>query len=238
MQSNSYGSPLPIPRTRESWGGARNRADRTSTALSQHQAEGLLKAMAFAELIGLPLNRHWTVDYERAGIADSDGAAFIGRLLAHVARIARTRGSGFAAVWVREIGKRNGAHVHIAMHLPTDWRLGHLPRKWIVASGGRYLPGNSRIRSIGGSLRCAPLNPNRYWTNIEALANYLIKGSGPAVANELGLERLKLAGAIIGKRCGWTQNIGVTAQAASFQSTTRPRRHAKANVRLPTMPKC
>lgn len=216
MQSNSYGPPLTIPRTRESWGGARNRADRTSTALSQHQAEGLLKAMAFADLIGLPLNRHWTVDYERAGIPDSQGAAFIGRLLAHAARNARARGHGFAAVWVREVGKRNGAHAHIALHLPADVRLGNQPRKWVVAAGGRFLTGINRVRSIGGSLRCASSNPKRYQANLEALGNYLVKGSGPAVQDELGLERLKPGGAIIGKRCGWTQNIGSKAQAAFF----------------------
>lgn len=218
MQLRSYGPSPPdegflrIPRARESWGGARNRKDRVSKALSQQQAEGILKAMAFAELAGMPLNRHWTVDYELAGITDRDGAAFVGKLLEFCKRYARTREGNFAAVWVREVGERNGAHVHIAMHLPADWKLGQLPRKWIKATGGAYLRGNSRIRSIGGSLKCAESNPCKYRANLEALGNYLVKGSGPAVADELGLERLKPGGTIIGKRCGWTQNLGVAAR--------------------------
>ncbi len=196
------------PRGKKTWGGARNRKDRVSTALSQHQAEGILKAMAVAELAGMPLNRHWTVDYQLAGIPDSDGAAFVGKLLSIVKRYARAREGNFAAVWVREVGQRNGAHVHIAMYLPADWNLGHGTRKWIKAAGGRYVAGNSRIRSIGGSLRCAESNTCKYRANQEALGNYLVKGSGPTVAVELGLDRLKPSGEIIGKRCGWTQNLG------------------------------
>lgn len=200
------------PRKKSTWGGARNRKDRVSTELSQQQAEGILKAMAVAELKGMPLNRHWTVDYALSGIPDGEGAAFVGKLLGFCNRYARAREGKFAAVWVREVGERNGAHVHIAMHLPADWKLGHLTRKWIKAAGGRYLAGNSRIRSIGGSLRCPDTNPCKYRANQEALGNYLVKGSGPCVADELGLERLKPSGAIIGKRCGWTQNLGAAAR--------------------------
>jgi hypothetical protein len=43
------------------------------------------------------------------------------------------------------------------------------------------------------------------------LANYHLKGSAPDVARELGLTTLKAGGSIIGKRCGWTQNLGSSA---------------------------
>jgi len=175
----------------------------------------MLAAMARAELAGMPLNRHWTVDYELAGIADSKGAAFIGRLLSAIRRYARARGIAFAAVWVREVGERNGAHVHIAMHLPADWNLRQLTRKWIKAAGGTYSKGISKVRSIGGGLNCAQSVPEKYWANLEALANYQLKGSAPAVANELGLSLRKLGGLIIGKRCGWTQNLGGGVQIRS-----------------------
>lgn len=197
-------------RARGTWGGARNRKDRVSKALTQHHAEGMLKAMARAELAGMPLNRHWTVDYELAGIADCEGAAFIGRLLSECRRYARRKGVAFAAVWVREIGQRNGAHVHIAMHFPAELHLGHLTRKWIKAAGGKYAKGISHVRSIGTGLTCGNDGSELYWANLEALANYLTKGSAPAVAKELGLKTRKQGGAIIGKRCGWTQNLGGT----------------------------
>lgn len=197
-------------RVKGTWGGARNRADRVSTALSQYQAEGLLKAMAVAELRGWPLNRHWTVDYELAGIADSHGAAFVGKLLAVCGRYARAKGVPFAAVWVREKGQRNGAHVHIALHFPAGMRLGHLTRKWIKQAGGQYQQGNSKVRSIGGSLKSGDGGGAHYWANLEALGNYLTKGSAPDVATELGLNLTKSGGAIIGKRWGRTENLGKT----------------------------
>jgi hypothetical protein len=193
-----------------SWGGARNRRDRVTTALSQRQAEDLLRAMAVADLAGMPLMRHWTVDYELAGIDDRDGAAFVGKLLALCGRFARVRGRTFAAVWVREVGVRNGAHVHIALHLPRGWRLGCLTRDWIRRAGGTYSKGVSRITPIGGSLNCAWTSPALYRENLERLGNYFTKGSDSAVAAELGLELLKPSGAIVGKRCGRTQNLART----------------------------
>jgi hypothetical protein len=166
--------------------------------------------MAVAELRGWPLNRHWTVDYELAGIADKDGAAFVGRMLALCNRFARARGLRFAAVWVREKGQRNGAHVHIAMHFPAGMRLGHLTRKWIKQAGGQYSAGNSKVRSIGGSLKSGDRGGAHYWANLEALGNYLTKGSAPDVVAELGLNLTKSGGAIVGKRCGWTQNLSLS----------------------------
>ncbi|WP_394728945.1 hypothetical protein [Altererythrobacter sp. GH1-8] len=209
-----------IPRAREKrvkrnntragqWGGARNRKDRITTALKQEHAEGILRAIAVAELKGMPLNRFWTVNYEWAGIDDSEGAAFIGRLLQLCQRYARAREGSFAAVWVREIGPKNGAHVHIAFHLPSGWRLsGPLIRKWIKQAGGRYSAKVSDMRPIGGSLQCAVTNPSHYWANAEAMANYMVKGSADAVADELGLSLRKWGGRVIGKRWGRTQNLG------------------------------
>jgi hypothetical protein len=198
---------LATSRANGTWGGARNRRDRVTTALSQRHAEGLLMAMAYADLVGMPLTRHWTVDYELAGIADRDGAAFVGKLLALCGRYVRAKGGRFAAVWVREVGRRNGAHVHIAFHLPRGWRLGYLTRRWIKAAGGQYRKSVSRIRPIGGSVNCAWTSPALYRENLERLGNYLTKGSESAVAAELGLELLKPGGEIVGKRWGRTQNL-------------------------------
>lgn len=197
------------------WGGARNRKNRETTSLRQEHAEGILRAIAVADLRGMSLNRFWTVNYEWAGIDDKDGAAFIGKLLAQCARFARARGGVFAAVWVREIGARNGAHVHIALHFPSGWKLsGHQTRKWVKQAGGKYSARVSKIVPIGGRLDCALKNPGHYWANAEAMGNYMVKGSAETVADELGLTLRKWSGHIVGKRCGWTQNIGVSARSA------------------------
>ncbi|QUL38138.1 hypothetical protein [Erythrobacter sp. JK5] len=190
-------------------GGARNFKNRVSTALKQEHAEGILRAIAVAELRGMPLNRFWTVNYEWAGIDDCDGTAFIGKLLELCHKYARARGGVFAAVWVREIGSKNGAHVHIALHFPFGWKLsGHLIRKWIKQAGGQYSRKVSKMDAIGGSLICATTNPILYWANMETVASYMVKGSAGSVANELGLSLRKWGGRVIGKRWGRTQNLG------------------------------
>lgn len=239
MQTKSYASSQPLggfesfPHTRErvvfrtntraregaggkpgkgSWGGARNRRDRVTTVLLQRHAEGLLMAMAYADLCGLPLTRHWIVDYEKAGIDDSNGAAFVGRLIVFMRRYARARGGSFAAVWVREFGKRNRAHVHIAFHWPRGWKLGYLTRRWIIAAGGTYRKTVSRVEPIGGRVDRAWTNPPLYRANLEKLGNYFVKGGDGTVAAELGLSLRKPGGAIVGKRCGWSENLGAAAR--------------------------
>lgn len=239
MQTKSYASSQPpgnysrIPRARgkgnsdtntrtrervneipskQGWGGARNRWDRETTGLTLSHAEGMLMAMAYADLCGLPLTRHWIIAYEKAGIDDSDGAAFVGRLLIFLRRYARARGGSFAAVWVREFGKRNRAHVHIAFHWPRGWKLGYLTRRWIIAAGGTYRKTVSRVEPIGGRVDRAWTNPPLYRANLEKLGNYFVKAGDDMAAAELGLSLRKSGGAIIGKRCGWSENLGAAAR--------------------------
>ncbi|MFN7323223.1 MAG: hypothetical protein ACK5SM_00575, partial [Sphingomonadales bacterium] len=81
------------------------------------QCEALIAAADRAEQMGLAFNRHWTVHYERAGIAEPDGARFVGRLLKLTGDYARRHNSKVTAIWVRENGDGKGGHVHILMHL-------------------------------------------------------------------------------------------------------------------------
>ena len=73
--------PFPEERCFNGWGGARNRADRTSDSLTLKQATGIIDAAQFAAAIGLPFNRHVTIHWERAGIADNRAAAATGYFL-------------------------------------------------------------------------------------------------------------------------------------------------------------
>jgi len=99
-----------VPASRGTWGGARNRADRLSDRLTLEQCEKLIAAAMFAEWIGLPFNRHWTIHSERAGIEPYDGQRFIGRLLRLAGNAAKRRGRPFAAVYSRENGDGKGEH--------------------------------------------------------------------------------------------------------------------------------
>ena len=116
--------------------------------LSRQQVEGMIAAAQFAASANLNIQRHWTVHYERAGIADRHGAAFIGRLLKLVGKAARRAGGEMAAQWVRENGEGKGAHVHILLHLPAGMTLRGRTRHWIVTAGGTF---RLRVSKVGRS---------------------------------------------------------------------------------------
>jgi hypothetical protein len=211
------------------WGGSRNRADRASLHLSRRQVEAMLAATLHAQNIGLAFNRHWTVHYEAAGIAERDGAGFIRRLLRLASKQVRRDGGEIAALWARENGDGKGGHVHILMHLPIGMTLRNRTRRWIVAAGGTYArraSRASRVRSIAGMREnegigdcdgdCATLSnltiSEHYRANADAVLAYLLKGASEHTGKALALPRYGEGGPIIGKRAGWTQNIGRAAR--------------------------
>ena len=197
---------------RGSWGGARNRADRASLYLSARKVIDMIDAANFAERIGLAFNRHWTVHYEGAGIAERDGAAFVGRLLALVRKAVRRHGGELAALWVRENGDGKGGHVHVLLHLPNGMTLHNRTRRWIKAAGGQPVRRVSRVRTIGGRLNNANVGGAGYRANADAVLAYLVKAASIETGRALALPRHGEGGQIIGKRAGWTENIGQTAR--------------------------
>ena len=198
---------------RYGWGGARNSALRTSYYLTVGQCLGLLAAAAHAEKIGLSFNRHWTVHYENAGIAETGAAAFIRKLLKLAGDYARRHKARLAAVWSREGGKGKGGHVHIILHLPADLPLVGKTRRWVRLAGGKCRRGVSVVRSIAGSLKAAEHGGAHYQHNAAIVRHYALKGASKEAGEALGLDGYGIGGLIVGKRCGWTQNIGKSARA-------------------------
>lgn len=197
------------------WGGARNRADRVSSQLTLRQCQELIAAADHAEALGLRFNRHWTVHYERAGIDDARAAAFIGRLTKLVREYSRRHGEGFAAIWVREGGKRKGGHVHFLMHFPAALCLKGRTRRWIRYAGGTCRQGVSFVRAVAGRVSAAESGGEHYAHNLRAVREYLLKGASKEACEALRLERGPIdQGRIIGKRCGATENIGPARRAA------------------------
>lgn len=205
--------PCLTPSTR-GWGGARNHADRASFELTDAQVDEINSAAKFAILTGRIFQRHWTVLYERAGIAEHDAARFIGKLLDLVSKQARRAGGYLTAIWVREMGKVKGGHVHILLHLPPGFTLRNRTRRWIETAGGSYNPKVSKVTRIRGT----SLNSDNYASNTRACANatnvarYLMKSSRLEKGQSMGLGKCGRAGRIIGKRNGSTQNIGPKAR--------------------------
>ena len=197
------------------WGGARNRADRVSYGLTDRQVADLLSAAEYGLKTGRVFQRHWTVHYGLAGIKPSDGARFVSRLLDMAAKQARREGGRLTALWVRECASGKGEHVHILLHLPAGMRLHGRTRRWIEAAGGRWQRGVSKVRTVGA--RSTKVEENSKAHRIANAANvvrYLLKAASVKTGERLALTRAGRGGRIVGKRCGWTQNVGSRARSA------------------------
>jgi hypothetical protein len=79
-------------------------------------------------------------------------------------------------------------------------------------AGGHYRKGVSHIRSIAGSLQAAESGSDYYQRNLTVVRMYGLKGASQLAGESLGLEKYGIGGTIVGKRCGWTQNIGRAAR--------------------------
>ena len=200
------------------WGGARNRADRCSDALASRKVDDLLHAARFALATGRTFQRHWIVHYGRAGIVQHDAAGFLRSLFDQVGRHARRAGGDLTAIWVREHASDYGEHVHILLHLPPGLSLRNRTRRWIEAAGGTYQPGVSMVKSIGGRLEKQSTNIGQntgehHRANAANVVGYLLKSATSEKGQLVGLKHSGRGGRIIGKRCGWTQNIGEAARS-------------------------
>jgi hypothetical protein len=211
------------------WGGARNRRDRVTDAITLQQARGLAAAVAHAECIGLPLNRLVTLHWGAMGLSDAEAGRAVGRVLKLWREALVERGLPFACVWVRENDDGDaskGSHVHILAHVPGAAGRGFLRRlrAWVrLAAGGRYnrrcgrIEGPAYVSSavdtgrIGGRVA---VSPGVHAVNLAGALGYLLKGADDATAAALGLSRLEPGGRVIGKRCGWTENVGTAARLA------------------------
>lgn len=125
---------------------------------------------------------------------------------------AKRNNAAFTCIWAREGGDGKGGHVHILMHLPAALSLAGRTRKWVRLAGGISRPGVSYIRPVGGRLKSADIGDTHYRHNAAFVEGYLLKGASVATGKALGLRLYGETGRVIGKRCGWTQNIGQAAR--------------------------
>lgn len=209
-------SPLP------GRGGARNRADRVTTALSEGDVGKLLGAKERSLQVGLPFNRFTTVHWDAAGVADGPKAT--GRLLKLIGDWLRSRGRQAAFLWVREDGPNKGAHVHILLHLPPDLAeaFNGCQRRWLKACGARWRKGVLKTEIIGRSYQQALGGGDDYLANLSRTVDYVLKGADHRTRERFGIMRCEDGGSVVGKRCGVSQNLGPAAvgPAPKLQANT------------------
>lgn len=201
--------PTQAERRHEDWGGARNRRDRVSDALSLAQATNIHCASLHAICICLPFTRHISIHWELAGVRDNEAADATSRFLKLVRDWLRKRGAGFSCAWVRENGYGKGSHVHILLHVPVGVSLSGMTRRWLRrVTGLAYRARTIRTTRIGRTANSSTIAPAAYETNLANVVGYILKGVSCADAAKLGLHRHQPGGRIIGKRAGCSENIG------------------------------
>ncbi len=213
-----------LPANSTGRGGARNRADRESNALTAAQVANLKAAQRHAEKIGLPFTRMISIHWQAAGVPLAGMAKATGRFIDVMAKALARHGSGTAWLWVHENvpgeAHDKGGHCHLLAHVPADLvpRLTALQRGWLRRITGQ--PYRARVihsKPIGGRLGLEAGNPDLHAVNLDAALAYVLKGASSEAASQFGLERLEAGGRIIGKRCGTSQNIGPKARIGGSQ---------------------
>lgn len=184
-------------------GGPRNKADRISDYLTAKQAQKIIGAVAKANQLGFPINRHITIHWGLLGLSDTEVMAKISVFL----KAFREWAGGLTAyAWVRENGEVKGSHLHLLAHIPPhkSWH-GAMVRRWLERiSGNPYRKGAIKTRYVVGSK--AP-DGAIYRANIHAVTAYILKGVSPDTAEALGIAH-KPSGQIMGKRSGTSRNAG------------------------------
>lgn len=193
----------------------RSRYGRRSTALRLGEVRNIMAAAVFTAAEHRPLNRHTTIHFEAAGIADPVTAL---RRYTKLARDwLRTQGASFAYIWVREAGDGKGEHAHLLMHVPPHLSAGFARHEcgWRKRIGATRALGAFRSTPVGRSYRHAEAGiqyGQSYSDHLAEIVGYLVKGAEPEVVKALGLTRVAPGGELWGKRSGMSENIGRAAR--------------------------
>jgi hypothetical protein len=189
-------------------GGARNRASRRSTALSEADVCKVREAARRAIAIGLPFNRFITIHWERAGVTDPLGAT--GHYLKQAGNWIKVNGGRFAWAYVREGGDDPGQHVHILAHVSPGLTAGYNARQrgWLKACGAAWRKRVILTHPVGWSAHHALGGGDDYAANLAGVLDYVLKGADHRAREAHGVKRSKPGGVVIGKRAGRSQNLG------------------------------
>lgn len=192
-------------------GGARDRADRITHALSIAHIGNLIAGAGHASAIGLPCTRMITIHWEAAGVPLDGIAKATGQFNDIMTKALRRLGTKTAWLWVHQNGPNKGGHCHLLAHVPAE----HVKRLSGIQKGRlRRITGNPYRKRvlhcdpIGGRLGLEVGNPNLHAVYHAAALGYVLKGACPGAVTKSNLELVEPGGRIIGKRCSTSQNIG------------------------------
>ena len=201
-------------------GGARNRADRESHALTAAHIANLSAAKRHAAAMGLPFTRMLTIHWKAAGVPLSGMVRANGRFTDLLTKFLARHGTATTWLWTNENGPGKGWHCHILAHVPAALVDGlvNLQRGWLRSiTGNPYRASVIKSEPDGGRLGLERGNPDLHAVNLEVAFGYVCKGAPQAVLDAAGIDRMhEPGGRVLGKRCGTSQNIGATARSKAM----------------------
>lgn len=202
------------------------RQRKVSYALSKTHVSLLVNAIRHTHIIGCPLNRFVTIDWDLAGVDEPWKAQ--GRFLKYIRDWLACHGCEFAYVWIMERGSRLGLHSHMLLHIPPQLmpRMRALQQRWLKHSGVPRRKNGVDSRSIGHSSLAAFAQgegKKAYDANLQALENYVLKAAGAAARSKFNITGGTQYSPVVGKRAGTSRNLGKSAIAEHRKGLRKPR---------------
>lgn len=170
-------------------GGARNRHDRTSHALTELQCRQLIEAASAASDRGQPFNRFVTVSWERNGADGRDSVRLTGAFIRLAREWMLARGNRLAWAWVQEWSPRFGAHAHILMHVPDELAplFSDYPQRWVKKLVvGCYVAGTVKTKQVRHDTRPTAFAPT-YRHALLRTVSYMLKAAPATLEGPLGM---------------------------------------------------
>lgn len=189
--------------------------------MTLNQVANLNAAAAYANDIGLPLNRHSIAHFGLLGLDDHEGFNAMQGLLATMRGWCWRKGETFAYIWVREKAEY-GPHAHMLLHVPApiEATFARLQWRWMKnACGGLYSRGAFFSRPVAGWSSYVSGESGVFEQNQSAVINYVLKGANSDAIVAHRIRNPKYSGRVIGKRCGTSQNIGQAARIGAARTS-------------------
>jgi hypothetical protein len=175
--------------------------------ISTSQAANIVRAVAFAKSIGLPLVAHLTIHWSgTVAFDDPDGTRFA-KVREGLSKVLFRRGIPVAWVWCRECKAQTDiVHSHLLFHVPAEYRFGRKLaelRATLERLVGRHAVGIWSEYAV----------KLKIWRDPDGL--YLLKGGGPEVWRRFRIKKKfrESQGIVFGKRCGTSQSLGPAARS-------------------------
>lgn len=187
---------------------------RRSQHINRHPAVNIHHARRFTGARGAPLNWMVTINFGLGGVEPNEASYVLQRLLAQRfapwLRRAAVNDNDLKPTYVWSLEAPHGVvSAHLLMHLPPKLARGFRGRMtgWLKTLAGNPIPARA--------IHVQPIH------NEVGLTRYILKGIKPAWADHLEIEPIA-QGEIIGKRSGFSRNLGPSARR---RAGYKPKRH-------------